>query len=230
MGLNKSKGNMFDWITHTWNPIAGRCSINCSYCSSNKLRSRYKILEDKYSGPMRLEEKELNTNLGKDKFIFVAAQNDLFASDVSKDDIIKVLDYCDKFDNKYLFQTKNPERLLNFVSHKVFKKAVIATTIESDIYHKKIVGNGNDPYDRMKAMFRLKEYGFETYITVEPIMKFTDIFLTLLQTCNADQINIGADTGNNNLPEPSKGNIEWLISELELYTKVKIKDNLKRLL
>jgi len=230
MGLNKSKGNMFDWITHTWNPIAGRCSINCSYCSTNKLRNRYEILKKKYSGPMRIVEKELKVNLGKDKFIFVAAQNDLFASGVSNEDIIKVLNHCNKFENKYLFQTKNPNRLLEFTYHPVLKKSAIATTIESDIHYKEIMGNAPEPNQRIKAMLRLKSLGFETYITIEPIMKFTNYFLELLQVCNVTQINIGADSGNNNIPEPDKEKLKWLIDNLKNYTKVKIKDNLKRLL
>lgn len=25
MGLNKAKGNMYEFITHTWNPIKGKC-------------------------------------------------------------------------------------------------------------------------------------------------------------------------------------------------------------
>ena len=30
--LRESKGNMYDFITHTWNPIKGKCLHNCSYC------------------------------------------------------------------------------------------------------------------------------------------------------------------------------------------------------
>ena len=44
------------------------------------------------------------------------------------------------------------------------------------------------------------------------------------------QVNIGADSGGNNLPEPSKEKIIELIFELEKFTKVKQKKNLKRLL
>lgn len=25
MSLNKSKGNMYEWITHTWNTVKGEC-------------------------------------------------------------------------------------------------------------------------------------------------------------------------------------------------------------
>ena len=32
MAMNKQKGNMYGFVTHTWNAIKGRCSHNCSYC------------------------------------------------------------------------------------------------------------------------------------------------------------------------------------------------------
>jgi molybdenum cofactor biosynthesis enzyme MoaA len=32
MGLNKSTGNMHEFITHTWNTIKGECPHGCSYC------------------------------------------------------------------------------------------------------------------------------------------------------------------------------------------------------
>ncbi len=36
MGLNKSNGNMYEWITHTWNTIKGECYHDCSYCYMKK--------------------------------------------------------------------------------------------------------------------------------------------------------------------------------------------------
>jgi len=32
MGLNKSSGNMYEFITHTWNTVKGACEHDCSYC------------------------------------------------------------------------------------------------------------------------------------------------------------------------------------------------------
>jgi hypothetical protein len=45
-----------------------------------------------------------------------------------------------------------------------------------------------------------------------------------------DQVNIGADSGKNKLPEPTAREIKSLIQVLERYTKVVPKNNLKRLL
>jgi hypothetical protein len=44
------------------------------------------------------------------------------------------------------------------------------------------------------------------------------------------QVNIGADSGNNHLPEPSKREILQLIDELQKFTVVAKKKNLARLL
>ena len=32
MSLNESKGNMYSWVTHTWNTIKGECPHGCTYC------------------------------------------------------------------------------------------------------------------------------------------------------------------------------------------------------
>lgn len=32
MPLNESTGNMYPWLTHTWNTIKGTCPHNCDYC------------------------------------------------------------------------------------------------------------------------------------------------------------------------------------------------------
>jgi len=31
MGLNESKGNMYEFVTHTWNAIKGECKHDCTY-------------------------------------------------------------------------------------------------------------------------------------------------------------------------------------------------------
>ena len=43
-------------------------------------------------------------------------------------------------------------------------------------------------------------------------------------------VSIGADSGKNNLPEPPSQKLKALIDELEKFTEVRVKKNLKRLL
>lgn len=40
--MNKSKGNMYPWVTHTWNPIKGICPHQCSYLFQSKNLFRFK--------------------------------------------------------------------------------------------------------------------------------------------------------------------------------------------
>ena len=54
--------------------------------------------------------------------------------------------------------------------------------------------------------------------------------MEMLKQCDPIQINIGADTGKNNLPEPSKEKVLQLIEEVQKFTTIHNKKNLKRLL
>ena len=221
-GLREAKRNMYDFVTHTWNPIKGKCEHECAYCYVSKLVKNQK--------PIRLDEKEMKTDLESNHFIFVGSGTDVFAKGVSSEWITKVLDYCNRFENKYLFQTKNPERFIEFIEHPVFKKSVICTTIES-----------NRPYadckapkveDRVSAIELLKsDTDIEVYVTVEPIMDFdTDELVDLLKRCEPAQVNIGADSKGAELTEPSCEKISELINRLSPFTTVNKKKNLKRLM
>jgi DNA repair photolyase len=73
MALNKSTGNMYAFVSHTYNPMKGECEHSCAYCFM-----RRKLLLP----PLRLELKELKVNLGKGNFIFVGSSTDEWAANV----------------------------------------------------------------------------------------------------------------------------------------------------
>jgi hypothetical protein len=52
----------------------------------------------------------------------------------------------------------------------------------------------------------------------------------MIKECAPVQVNIGADSGHNHLPEPPAEKVLELIAELEKITKVVQKPNLARLL
>ena len=54
-------------------------------------------------------------------------------------------------------------------------------------------------------------------------------FVEMIKSCNPIQVNIGADSGNNHLPEPSWDKVVMLINRLNEFTKVVEKPNLGRL-
>lgn len=88
MALNKSTGNMYAFVSHTYNPMKGECEHSCAYCFM-----RRKLLLP----PLRLELKELKVNLGEGNFIFVGSSTDEWATNVPSEWIEQVLDYCDGF-------------------------------------------------------------------------------------------------------------------------------------
>ncbi len=215
MGLNKSKGNMYDWITHTWNTVKGKCYHDCSYC----YMKRWGQLND-----VRLDDKEFITDLGKDNFIFVGSSCDMFAEDIKNEWIERTLNHCSMFDNDYLFQTKNPHNIRRILPH----KSNVCVTIESDKYYPDIMRNSPQPLRRYEQSLLIRH---PFYLTIEPVLDFDlKLFLTMIRELDPIQINIGADSGGHKLPEPPKEKVLELITELEKFTKVKQKSNLKRLI
>jgi DNA repair photolyase len=218
-------GNMYEGVV-TWNPLAGECPHKCSYCSTHSLM-RYPVIKAKYSGELRLDYKALNKNLGSGKIIFVCAQNDLFQHYIPEHWIHEVFNQCKKFNNTYLFQTKNPERFIPVI--KEFPtKTILCTTIETNRIYPQM-GNTPRPDQRSYAMNCISE--FPKQVTIEPIFDFDlDELVLLIKMANPDQVNIGADSKNNHLPEPSKEKLLALIDELQKFTTIARKTNLARLL
>lgn len=215
--LNLQKGNMYGFVTHTWNTIKGECMHNCSYCYMKKFGKQ---------NPVRLDEKEFKTDLGKNNYIFVGSGCDIFADNIPTEWIRKTIDYCLKFDNSYLFQTKNPDRMqyYNFP-----KKTVLCVTIESNY---DFDSNNLAPCiaTRVRDFYGLK---FEKkMITIEPIMDFNlNELSNIISVINPFQVNIGADTCHSKLREPTPDKIKSLIEFIiSAGIKIHVKKNLNRLL
>ena len=218
MGLNKQSGNMYPFVTHTWNPIRGECPHQCVYC----YMKRFKV------GKLRLEEKELRTKLGSGNFIFVGSSTDMWSEEVPDNWITEVLEYTRKFpDNTYLFQTKNPIRFLEFVDY-FSLNSILGVTIETNRDYK--VTKAPEPTKRWADFTLASGCGFRKMVSIEPIMDFDlEDFVYLLKAIGPEFVSIGADSKGYNLPEPSPAKVKELISELEKFTEVKIKNNLNRI-
>jgi len=223
MPLKKPTGNMYDWITGIWNPVKGECPYGCTYCYANKWGTHR---------PLRLDDSEFKTDLGHDNIIFICSGCDLFHPTVPDFWIARVCCYAREFQkNQYLLHTKNPARILD-LSHRGFSwpgGSIVCVTVESNIPWPGI-STAPQPYDRIESLRRI---GDKKIITIEPVMDFDVMtFAEMIIDCNPVQVNIGADSGRNRLPEPRSEKIEQLIEYLEAYLPVKIhlKKNLRRLL
>lgn len=221
MGLNKSTGNMYKFVTHTWNTLNGKCEHNCPYCYMKN------YVSGKETG---FKDYEMWTFLGYKNIIFVGSNNDLFAKNVPSEWIVKTLDHCNEYENTYFFQSKNPERILEFIEHPVFKKSIVCTTIESNRNYKDYMGNTPSIEERVSAMEKITAKNIKTHVTIEPIMDFDlNELLELIKRCKPIQVNIGKNTDENiELPQPTKEKAKEFIIELQKFTRVEIKDNIKK--
>ena len=155
----------------------------------------------------------------------------MFAENIPFDWVYETLEHCKKHtENEYLLQTKNTDRFAMFFQmlNEYFS---LCTTLETNRTYRAIMNNSPAIIDRVLNFAKIPAE--RKFITIEPIMDF-DLpeFITMIKHCNPRQVNIGADSSpkRNKLPEPPKEKILELIAELETFTKVIQKKNLKRLL
>ena len=210
---------MYPFVTHTWNPISGKCLHDCLYCYMKAWPQK----------ELHLNEKGLlKDNHGKGNFIFVGSSTDMFAENVTQEWINLVLQKCRTYEhNHYLFQTKNPVRL----EQKFSNKSMLAVTIETnrdygfEISHAPIIS------ERFYHLIH-RSYDYPVMVSIEPIMDFdTQYFVEGLKDIRPVKISIGADSQGHNLPEPEPEKLKELISACKEITEdIVLKDNLKRLL
>jgi len=219
MALNwvkNKKSNMYQFIDATWNTVKGECYHDCSYC----YMKRWGKLK-----PVRFDEKELKTDLGIGNFIFVGSSCDMWAQNIPDEWIFKTLCHCNKFeDNSYLFQTKNPYNIRRIL----VPNSNVCVTLETNRHYPGIMRNCPTPEQRVEQMKLIRH---PLYVTIEPIMDFDlSVFVEMLKECEPLQINIGADSGKHELPEPPIEKILELVAELKKFTIIHNKSNLGRLL
>ena len=230
MTLNEPDGYMYEFITHTWNPIRGKCFHGCTYC----------YMQGKWSHPCQyLEIKELSGTFESGQFIFIGSSTDFCSEKVKSEWIKQVFDFCYKNNPvdifggkaKFLLQTKNPERLLEFFNHPLLNpendEIIICTTLETNRHLLKYMQNAPAPRQRAEAMAKIANQGIKTYVTIEPIMDFDlEEFVELIRMCRPEQVNIGKNTSKvATVPNPTIQNTVTLVKELLKFTKVEIKSN-----
>ena len=216
MPLNKQSGNMYPWVTHTWNPIRGKCPHDCIYCY---MKRWFDV------GDLRLVESELNLNLGNGKTIFVGSATDMFADAIQLEWIERVLEHCSKHgDNTYLFQSKNPEAFGKFSFP---QSTILATTIETNRdYSLSFAPLVSRRVEAMRSIVCSRKM-----VSIEPLLDFDlSQFLGMIIDIRPSFVSIGADSQHHRLPEPPRSKIIELVNQLKRVIEVKIKTNLNRLI
>ena len=224
MALNKQSGNMYMWVSHTWNPIKGECGHGCSYCYMKSMPG-YVVMKKEIRGV----EDELKHGHGKGKTIFVCSGIDMFCDAVPSEMIRRVLQFASRFDNEYLFQSKNPVRFLEFVNQ-FPARTILGTTIETNREELiEEVSKAPRVLYRATAMKRVPDK-FKKMVSIEPIMDFSLLsMVSIIKDIKPEFVTIGADSKLHGLVEPPWEKIETLIFELTKITEIRQKTNLNRL-
>ena len=224
MALTKSRGNMYSWLSHTWNPVKG-CNFECDYCYVKKAVSRG------YDAHIRIDMGDLEeTKIGKGKTIFIGSMADMWGEWIPKAWIEEVLTVCRAYaDNVYVFQSKNPGRFSEFkFPHPA--RTLLGTTIETNRYPEGFQTKAPSIEERVGAMMNL--YPSRRFVTMEPIMDF-DLpnLLRIIEMIRPEFVTIGADSKNHGLEEPDPEKVLKLIGGLnEMKVEIRQKSNLERLL
>jgi protein gp37 len=218
--LNKSKGNMYTWCTHTWSPISGGCEHQCSYCY---IRTFMKLKD-------MPDIDRFFPALGKGRAIFVGHFTDMFAESVPALWILRVLNHCCQYPgNTYVFQSKNVDRMAQFITH-MPPKRIMGTTVETDDQELLTpVSKAPPVMDRLVALSRIAGRKF---ITIEPVMDFRDpqLFAAKILTCTPNFVCIGADSKGHKLREPSADKLAELLAFLDGRVEIRGKHNLDRIM
>lgn len=172
MTFNKAKGRMFKSVGWTWNPTKG-CDHDCIYCWAKQLTKRWG----------KSFEPEFRKHFMKDEFpndgswIFVGSMGDLFCKGVKDEWILEILWKIYKTDanNKFLLQTKNPFSFLAFYLEleKMKDKLILGTTIETN--RETPWSLAPSPQERYDALYKMKQGGFKTFLSLEPLADFDEI-------------------------------------------------------
>lgn len=240
---NKEGGNFYpisipdtNWCCdYLWSTHRG-CGFDCVYCSSKRLNVRFggnptevRRLKGEWNGKM-FPLRELPSG-----GIFVNPYCDMFG--LPKEDITAILTHCgfalwnETEPTTFIFQTKDPAKYFDYLDM-IPEGSWLGTTIASNYNRLQIEPNAPLISERYFAMKELRKSGkYNLFITIEPIMEFDyRALMDIIYPSTPDLIFIGADTGNNNLPEPTSDEVMELITELRKITTVYLKSNLTRLL
>ena len=205
----------------TWNPVVG-CLHGCVYCYARRwARRQRKRCQLCYVFKPHFHEERLE-KIPKSRLpVFVCDMADLFGDWVPKEWILRTLVAIRSHpDQTFLLLTKNPRRYFEFLDF-IPDNALLGATIESNLHHPGI-SNAPSVYERIGWMSRLPA-GFKTFVSIEPILKFTDRLAYCIEKIRPEFIYIGYDNYRNKLPEPSLEDTMHLIEELSRFTEVRVK-------
>ncbi len=221
-----------DWsIDYEWSTHSG-CVLDCLYC--------YKKLYNKQFGGDSCIVRRLSNEWDVSHFsrklpsgnIIINPHSDLFSihskklDDGNDMDIMLVMynirdnyDYHAEKVEKFncIFGTKEPEMYYRYIDI-IPKGSLLGTTLETTETRNYVFSKASNLISRFTSMMKLRQiYGkkFKLWITISPIMQFTlSTMVNWMKEISPDIVFVGADTGKNELPEPTTYEVLTLIDTL----------------
>lgn len=216
---------MFPFITRTWNPIGGgftvekgeiyACPFRCVYCWARSLINQWKEgnMAKKYTGPYRLHD--LNKWIKPDDFVAVQFMSDIGDRGIPWSVLKPIFERMKNLDTcKFLMLTKNPLCYLGYNPY-LSNNVIRGATIETDLDISQTISVAPRPSMRLKYMRAINSNEFSTFISIEPIMKFTASFAQEIIGCKPWAVAVGYDNYKHKLPEPRLTQTKELIEKLE---------------
>lgn len=197
------------------------CDFDCEYCGFKRTLRFQKCTKCQNFEPHAhlevLDKKPPKTKEGE--FLTMGLTGDICFASVYE--MTAAIAYCEKWsDRTFLFQTKNPRV---FLAHKFPENVILDVTIESDINHPVSLAPDVLQRHRVMASDRIQRLHNKVWVTVEPIMGFTQEFVNLLKEIRPVVVYVGYDSKNHNLMEPSLDRTKELITQIERFAEVRTK-------
>lgn len=206
----------------TWNPVGGKCAYECPWCWALRLIKQKNM--QKYQGEVYLVKDALTHKFKAGEVVFVQDMSDLFSLSVPDIILNAIIHYLGQFpDTTFLLLTKNPERYLSLPV--LPENCIFGVTIETDIDEFDPSPYAPSRFDRFYWIVLFKRYnpGVKVFISIEPIMMYSDAFLLWLKLIKPLFVYIGYDNYNFGLTEPELTQTMALIRELSEFTEVRKK-------
>jgi DNA repair photolyase len=191
--LRPSKGKMFKSVTHTATIYQG-CNHKCVYCWAE-------CMGINHTPRLMIKEKDWSKVLKvRNAVIFLNSAHDSFSDCIPKPWIKKMLAWIkiQHPSNKFLLQTKNTPALFGWLKDllEIKDRIRLGTTLETDRAEEAAkLSRAPPPSHRAYALAFLREkYGFETFLSLEPLVEFTPSkMLTIVRAVAPVMIEIGID-------------------------------------
>ena len=197
------------------------CNYDCTYCAFGRMLRLSKCTQCQAFDPhAHLEVLDRTPpKTGEGEFLTMGLSGDIsFASDI---EMKAAVAYCTKWnDRTFLIQTKAPHL---FITYNFPENVILDCTIESNVHHR--VSKAPTVIYRQEIMASgpVQRQKNPKWITVEPIMGFTEGFADFLEEIHPEVVYVGYDSKNHHLREPSLEETMRFIEQVEKYAEVRPK-------